>query len=86
MTDTLDRLNCKVNEVFLGITRMKLAIVLTDRTFSQGQNRWRIDFQGRWSVYLWGWWPTGVNPRGQFIAISADGVPNDIKQAATRNS
>ena len=65
---------------------MAVDAILAERTFAQGRNRWRVDSQGRWSVYMWGWWPTGANPRGQFVPISADKVPHAIQQSAARNS
>lgn len=60
-------------------------VALAERTFAVGPQRWRVDAQGHWSVYMWGWWPTGANPRGQFVAIPEDKVPYEV-QSAARNS
>lgn len=57
-------------------------IRLSERTFSQGKNRWRVDDAGRWSVLLWGWFPTGVSPRYQWEPIERGRVPLDILKAA----
>ena len=43
---------------------------LYERSFTYGQQRWTVDSSGQWSVYVWGWWPFGANPRGQFMLRS----------------
>ena len=53
-------------------------IVLAERTFHRGTQQWRVDSAGNWSVYMWGWWPSGANPRGQFMPIEKNKVPKEL--------
>ena len=53
-------------------------IKLVEQTFSLGPQQWRVDSQGNWSVYMWGWWPFGGNPRGQFVSIEKSKVPKEL--------
>ena len=55
-----------------------------ERTFSRGAQRWRVDEKGQWSVYMWGWWPTGASPRGQFMPVETKKVPRELLDAAAR--
>lgn len=59
-------------------------IMLSERTFQRGEQQWRVNRRGEWSVYMWGWFPFGHNPRGQFMPIEKNEVPPELIREASR--
>ena len=57
-------------------------VVLSERTFSVGRNQYRVDAAGNWSALHFGWFPTGPNPRYQWVAIAKASVPKEVLKAA----
>lgn len=59
-------------------------VTLTEQTFTMGKNRFRVSSNGDWSALMFGWWPTGNNPRWQWSPIEVSSVPDEVKKAARR--
>lgn len=57
-------------------------VTVCERTFALGQNRFRLDARGNWSVLPWGWWPTGSNPRYGWSSVEASKVPKEVLEKA----
>lgn len=63
----------------------KMKPCLTERTYRYGKQLWRIDENGTWKVYMWGWWPdSNGNPSGRFQPIDTSKVPPEILAMAGR--
>lgn len=59
-----------------------MTVHLVECTFAHGQNRYRVNSGGEWQTLMFGWWPTGNNPRWKWEPIPADKVPSEVRGAA----
>jgi hypothetical protein len=67
------------------LARLRAQPLLVERTFARGPQQWRVDAQGRWSTWMWGWWPDGNgSPSGRFMPIETKDVPRELIEAAHR--
>lgn len=55
---------------------------LCEQTFALGKARFKVDTEGRWQCLMWGWFPTGNNPRYQWSLIPKEKVPNEVLKKA----
>lgn len=55
-------------------------------TIQHGRARYRVTECGGWQVHLFGWFPTGNNPRWQWSRIDVSKVPEAVRRVSTGNS
>ena len=53
--------------------------ILCERTFAWDRQRWRVDSNGNWTTWMWGWWPDSHGtPSGRFMPIEKEKVPREL--------
>ncbi len=56
--------------------------VLCERTFSLGKAQYKVNSKNQWQCLLWGWFPTGNNPRYEWEWIEEKHVPKEVLRQA----
>lgn len=57
-------------------------VVICERTFARGPQRWRVNSSGQWSTMMWGWWPDSYGfPSYRFVSVARDKVPKEVLKA-----
>jgi hypothetical protein len=59
--------------------RVAARVSAVDITVGRTQYRLRGE---QWYVHMWGWWPTGANPRWAWVDVAEDCVPDEVKALA----
>lgn len=59
-----------------------MEVQLCERTFAVGKNRFKVNSEGQWQVLMWGWYPTGNNPRYSWEWIEKSRVPDEVLKQA----
>jgi len=55
---------------------------ICERTIAYGNQRWRVNSSGNWSVLMFGWWPdSNGTPSWRWEYINKDRVPKDVLKA-----
>jgi len=58
--------------------------ILCEQTFALGKARFKVNTKGQWQCLMWGWYPTGNNPRYQWEWIKKEQVPEEVLEQVGR--
>jgi hypothetical protein len=59
-----------------------MSVKITEKTISQGANRWRVTETGEWSVLMFGSFPNSNGLQWRWVLIDSSKVPKEVKDLA----